>query len=115
MPDCCEECYHTVTFKNRSLSEFSIEHILEIKNSLENDTVNIYISGCPALLLFELTVLKNNDKDLFVKLFKKALYYEEWKTNTHTVLTNDVCFVLNKLHTCSGFDSLYIVRHGKNV
>jgi hypothetical protein len=116
MPDCCEGCYHMVTFKNRSLQELSIESIFEIKNVLiENETINIYISGCPALLLFELTILKNNDRNLFIELFKKALYYDEWKTDTYTVLTNNACFVLNKLHTCSGFDSLYLVRHNINV
>jgi hypothetical protein len=114
MPDCCDGCYHTITFHCRSLSEYSIEHILEEKNILKDETVNVFISGCPALLLFELTILKNNNENLFIELFKKALYYEEWKSDTYTISTNDVCFVLNKLHTCMGFDALYLVRHGKN-
>lgn len=114
MPDCCKHCYDSITFHCHSRSEDSIERILEDKDVIKNETLNLFISGCPALLLFELTVLKNNNKNLFIETFKKALYYDEWETDTYTFLTDDICFILNKLHTCNGFDSLYLVRHGKN-
>lgn len=103
-----------VVLLNRS--ELSLESLFEqntILLNFNNDSLCLYISGCPAMHLFELFIINIAEEDYFdiQEQLWKALYVNEWERFDVLIVSGQSKIRLYKLYEHPGFDSLDIIRH----
>ena len=96
--------------------EVSLEYFFESPNlcRFNEQSIALYISGCPALHLFEVIVyhVTEHDEISVIQQMKHTLYDENWGTDTHKIIRlNDSKVQIYKLYSTDGIDSLRIIRH----
>ncbi|KAJ1964437.1 hypothetical protein GGI12_001421 [Dipsacomyces acuminosporus] len=75
-----------------------------------DNPVNLYISGCPDLYLFEVKATKvKQEEELLAKLYS-AIYIEEWDDDVKEIETENSSLQLRALRR-PGFDPVDLVRH----
>ncbi|KAG0166581.1 hypothetical protein DFQ28_009846 [Apophysomyces sp. BC1034] len=100
-------------------NEISLEALFEEESHeltrFKQESVALYISGCPAIHLFQLiiySITPQDEKDVLAKL-KDTLYEKDWDEETYQTISSGQSKVqIYKLYTLkSGIDSLKLIRH----
>ncbi|KAG0172304.1 hypothetical protein DFQ28_003562 [Apophysomyces sp. BC1034] len=81
----------------------------------KEESIALYISGCPAIHLFQLVIYsmtQQDEKDILSEL-KDVLYEKDWDEEAYQVIRSGQSKVqVYKLYTMnSGIDSLKLIRH----
>ncbi|KAG0170403.1 hypothetical protein DFQ28_002679 [Apophysomyces sp. BC1034] len=102
-----------------SRNEISLENLFDEENHeltrFKEESVALYIPGCPAIHLFQLIIysmVQQDEKDILAKV-KDTLYEKDWDGEASQIIRSGQSKVqIYKLHTLnSGVDSLRLIRH----
>lgn len=98
-------------------SEISLESLFNAEFILpfhHQESLALFISGCPAMHLFELIIysITKEDETALLSALKYCLYDEDWGyEDNKKVSAGQSCVHLYKLYSDHGMDSLKIIRH----
>ena len=108
-----------IVLPNRSELPLELVFTPDINLASHNgESVALYISGCPAMHLFELIMisLESSDEPEIIRLLWHALYVDNWDdvNEFKVIVSGDSRVHLYKLYDGTGLDSIKLIRHHTN-